>query len=123
MPVQTLDHYNIETVKLDQTVNFYMDVLDMTLGDRPPLDIPGAWLCASGHPCIHINEVTTSREGPTGPIDHVAFEATDIDLIVSKLQELHVEYEYVDSRPKLPLQQIYIVDPNGIRIELNIRGD
>ena len=41
MGLHHLDHYNIETVNLDETIKFYCDVLGLYVGDRPPLPIPG----------------------------------------------------------------------------------
>jgi len=50
MSVGMLDHYNVSTRKLDETVNFYENVLGFTNGPRPPFNFPGAWLYSSGHP-------------------------------------------------------------------------
>jgi len=86
----SLDHYNVETVELDATVTFYQDVLDMTLGNRPALDIKGAWMCVSGHPVVHVNEVSETRAAPTGAIDHVAFEADDFDGMCGHLDRIAV---------------------------------
>lgn len=122
MFLSSLDHYNIETADLDGTVSFYRDVLDMTLGDRPPLDVKGAWLCIDGHAVVHVNEVSEDRAARTGAIDHVAFEAQDFEGLSRRLDRLGLPYETVDSRPRLPLRQIYLFDPNQIRLELNFRA-
>src|SRR5580693_9256066 len=50
MSVGVLDHYNVSTRKLDETVHFYENVLGFTNGPRPPFNFPGAWLYSSGHP-------------------------------------------------------------------------
>lgn len=42
MSVGVLDHYNVSTRKLDETVRFYEDVLGFVNGPRPPFDFPGA---------------------------------------------------------------------------------
>ena len=49
MSVGLLDHYNVSTRKLNETVQFYEDVLGFTNGPRPPFNFPGAWLY-SGEP-------------------------------------------------------------------------
>ena len=36
MSVGVLDHYNVSTRKLDETVRFYQDVLGLVNGPRPP---------------------------------------------------------------------------------------
>ena len=45
MRVGQLDHYNISTRKLKDTVQFYEDVLGMKNGPRPPFDFPGVGMC------------------------------------------------------------------------------
>jgi catechol 2,3-dioxygenase-like lactoylglutathione lyase family enzyme len=119
----SLDHFNIETVELGATVAFYRDLLGMTLGDRPDVGIPGAWMCIGHRAVIHINEVDESQVAKTGAIDHVAFEAEDFDRMVERLQQAGQAHDMVDSRPKLPLRQLYVLDPNRIRIELNFRRE
>ena len=50
MSVGVLDHYNVSTRNLGDTVRFYEDVLGFVNGPRPPFDFPGAWLYSEGHP-------------------------------------------------------------------------
>ena len=44
MSVGVLDHYNVSTRKLGETIQFYEDVLGFKNGPRPPFNFPGAWL-------------------------------------------------------------------------------
>ena len=44
MSVGVLDHFNIRTRKLADTVRFYEDVLGLENGDRPNFAFPGAWM-------------------------------------------------------------------------------
>jgi catechol 2,3-dioxygenase-like lactoylglutathione lyase family enzyme len=76
MSVGVLDHYNVSTRKLNETVQFYEDVLGFTNGPRPPFNFPGAWLYSAGHPVLHLNDIsqTDAQQRPdSGVIDHVAF--------------------------------------------------
>ena len=57
MSVGVLDHYNVSTRKLGETVHFYETVLGFTNGPRPPFNFPGAWLYSSGHPVLHLNDI------------------------------------------------------------------
>ena len=118
--ISGLDHVNIETSELEETIHFYEDVLGFENGDRPPFDFPGAWLYAGGHPVIHLVE-TDAEPGPTGAIDHVAW-----------LQRLRrnerkigtkVCYLQTDGCAQLTVRQIFIHDPNGVRLELNFKRD
>ena len=63
MSVGVLDHYNVSTRKLKETVQFYEDVLGFKNGPRPPFNFPGAWLYSAGHPVLHINDISADRQG------------------------------------------------------------
>ena len=56
MSVGVLDHYNVSTRKLDETLHFYENVLGFTNGPRPPFNFPGS--TAAAIPCC---TSTTSR--------------------------------------------------------------
>ena len=76
MSVGVLDHYNLSTRKLKETVQFYEDVLGFKNGPRPPFNFPGAWLYSAGHPVLHINDISQTdkpQRPDSGVIDHVAF--------------------------------------------------
>jgi len=42
MCVGVLDHYNVSTRRLKETVQFYEDVLGFVKGPRPQFNFPGA---------------------------------------------------------------------------------
>ncbi len=44
MPLGGLQHYTIEPQDLQWTKNFYVAVLVLENGERPPLGFPGYWL-------------------------------------------------------------------------------
>ena len=51
--VGVLDHFNIRTRKLADTVRFYEDILGLEKGARPNFAFPGAWMYSEGKPvCI-----------------------------------------------------------------------
>lgn len=124
MALRRLDHYNIETVRPDETVAFYCDVLGCVNAPerRPDIPIPGTWLLVDDHPAIHVNFVDQDKTAPTGAIDHVAFEATNFIDTCDRLRSFDIEFEVVAS-PKFDLVQIYVFDPNQVRVEINIRGE
>lgn len=124
MTLKRLDHYNIETVRPDETVAFYCDALGCVNAPekRPDFGIPGTWLLVDDHPAIHVNFVGEDLAAPTGAMDHVAFDASGYLETCERLDKLEVDYETVES-PQFDLLQIYVVDPNQIRVEINIRGE
>lgn len=53
MPLGGLQHYTIEPQDLERTKDFYVDVLGLENGDRPPLDSPATGsIQAARPPCI-----------------------------------------------------------------------
>ena len=54
----------------------------------------------------------------SGAIDHVAFNADDIEGMKSKLEEVSIEYTH-RKVPGFPLEQLFIDDPDGVKVELN----
>ena len=121
MTVKLLDHVNIHTADLAGTVDFYVDVIGLEQGARPTtLARPGAWLYCGGRPLIHLNENEQSRPGGTGPIDHVAFETEGYERVASKLTERGVAFQ-AKELPDFRIRQIFVHDPNGVKLELNFR--
>jgi catechol 2,3-dioxygenase-like lactoylglutathione lyase family enzyme len=124
MPLKRIEHYNIHTAKLAETVDFYTRVLGMTNGDRPPFQFPGAWLYVGDTPVVHLVDVgngyRTGREGArgTGTLDHVAFEAQGLPAMREHLQKQKVKFEE-RVVPRNGVTQLFLEDPNGLTLELN----
>jgi catechol 2,3-dioxygenase-like lactoylglutathione lyase family enzyme len=119
--VGLLDHYNVSTRKLKETVQFYENVLGLTNGPRPPFDFPGAWLYSEGHPVLHLNDISkTDREQrpDSGVIDHVAFGSRGFEAMKQHLAGKGVSYR-VNNVPNSTRRQIFLRDPNNVEIELN----
>ena len=62
MAIKGLDHITVNVAELDASRRFYVDVLGLREGERPPFDSPGAWLYAGDRPIVHLVAV---EEGPT----------------------------------------------------------
>lgn len=121
MSVGLLDHYNIRTVKLAETVDFYERVLGLEDGDRPNFSFPGAWLYSEGQAVLHLIDVSGADEEPqegTGCIDHIAFVSKGFESMKQHLAS--TGYAFEDRIvPGGRLWQIFVRDPNGLLIELN----
>ena len=133
-----LDHYNLRTPKIQETIDFYTSVLGLLVGPRPSTR-PGAWLYDRADvPVVHVSGIDTSNpqamkeledhlgakdlstlEG-SGAIDHVAFDGPDFAGALAHLQHLGVAYTERDV-PQLSLKQLFVTDPNGVTVELNFR--
>jgi catechol 2,3-dioxygenase-like lactoylglutathione lyase family enzyme len=116
-----LDHYNVSTRKLKETVQFYEDVLGFVNGFRPQFDFPGAWLYSGSQPVLHLNDIAdTDREQrpDSGVIDHVAFGSRGFEAMKKHLSGKGVSYR-INQVPNSTRWQLFFRDPNNVEIELN----
>lgn len=122
-----LDHLLVLTDDIDATRDFWCGALDLEVGERPPLEFPGYWLYGSDGPCVHVAErgpyeQHSERIGipaASGPVEHIAFDAPDYDSLVAR-----VEREGIDAAANaVPgvMRQLFVEDPNGVKIEINVK--
>ena len=132
MPLTQLEHYLVLTDDIDATRDFYCNALGLRVGPRPPLHFAGYWVYLGDVPCIHIADWTSyrahseatgitvsARAAGTGPVDHIAFNAVDYESVKARLRA----YGIVAAEnlvPGIGLRQLFLSDPNGVKIELNI---
>ena len=128
MPLHGLEHALVLTDDLEATRAFYCDVLGFETGERPPLEFPGYWLYLDGVACVHVAEraayeAEVDRVGlrrAEGPVDHLAFAAGDYEGLVARLRTTGVRAVSNDV-PAAGIRQLFLDDPNGVRVELNVR--
>jgi catechol 2,3-dioxygenase-like lactoylglutathione lyase family enzyme len=116
-----LDHYNVSTRNLRDTVRFYEEVLGLVNGPRPPFDFPGAWLYSEGHPVLHLNDISPTdkpQRPDSGVIDHIAFGSRGFEAIKQHLTRKGVPFR-ANEVPNSTRRQIFLTDPNNVLIELN----
>ena len=95
-----MEHVLVLSDDVDASREFYTSVVGLQVGARPPLEFPGFWLYAGSTPCLHIAErqayqahaqrlglsVTPDAFG-RGPVDHIAFNASDYEAAVARLEQ------------------------------------
>jgi catechol 2,3-dioxygenase-like lactoylglutathione lyase family enzyme len=129
MPLGTLQHFTIEPQNLERSRDFYVDVLGLEVGDRPPLDFPGYWLYSGGVATVHLMGTRKPREGivvrgtektfeDTGRFDHIAFAATDVASVRERLRSKGVKFRE-SIVPRTGDTQFFLYDPDGVGVELN----
>lgn len=137
MALQTLAHYSVRTTQLEASRHFYVDVLGLQEGFRPPFDFPGLWLYKGGDEAqfgiVHI--IGIDPDAPQGlsdylgdkneaslrgsaAIDHLAFLATDLLDMRRRLNGAGLAFRE-RTVPSIGLHQIFVEDPSGVTIELN----
>jgi catechol 2,3-dioxygenase-like lactoylglutathione lyase family enzyme len=121
MPVDALQHINIRTADVDRARDFYVHALGLRAGDRPPFTSTGYWLYLGDDPVIHLVQKRPGEPAAaktTGAIDHVAFRGVDLEATRQALTREGIGFE--EKRvPRDNSVQLFVLDPDGIRIELN----
>jgi catechol 2,3-dioxygenase-like lactoylglutathione lyase family enzyme len=132
MPLNHLQHFLIQTADMQKTRDWYVEVLGMREGYAPDFKFPVCWLYIGEHDVLHIAEggknVSANRmqylgqqsdalEG-TGVIDHVAFRASGLRDMLEHLRRLKVGFKTRQVSDQ-GLFQLFMFDPNGVKVELN----
>lgn len=122
MTLSSLDHVTIHCADLARSRAFYVDVLELVDGARPAFNSPGAWLYLGGKPVVHL--VAGLNDGAakgSGSLDHIAFDASDLDGTRKRLTAMQVRFTEMGV-PGGALYQVFLHDPDGIKVELNFRA-
>jgi len=123
MPVEGLDHYNLRAPRavIDALRDFYVAVLGLEQGSRPPFRSQGYWLYAGAQPLVHLTVAGEGENRPsqvTNTLDHVALACTDSARFEATLQKHGIHYA-IDEVPGTSIRQIFFSDPAGNGVELN----
>jgi catechol 2,3-dioxygenase-like lactoylglutathione lyase family enzyme len=114
-----MNHFTIVAEDERTTLDFYVGLLGMTVGPRPDLGFPGAWLYAGGPQAVlHMyfdRPVPTQR---AGVIDHMAFTATDLRAVTARFDESGTKYD-LRRQVGAGTWQLFTYDPNGAKVELD----
>lgn len=119
MPVTAFQHVNTRSADVERTKDFYLR-LGLRVGDRPPFASRGYWMYLGDHPVLHLVQRKDGEphlEGG-GNLDHVAFQATDLDGTRRVLAEAGLSFREAVV-PRDNTVQIFVRDPDGIQVELN----
>ncbi len=135
MSVNALDHVNIRTSLMGESIAFYRDMLGMKVTPAPGMNdtSENAWVVADdGRPVVHLNRVLEGSDflgddrdwsalRGSARVHHVAFDCADYDGFRARLSRaaLALTFNEVTS---INLRQIFVHDPNEILIELNFRS-
>jgi len=104
---------------LEKVKEFYCQVFDLKEGFRPDFSNRGYWLYADDKPIVHLSESDLHKPmAKQGYLDHVAFQASGLNEVISRLESLNHKYR-MDYIPDIHLTQIFLNDPAGSRLEIN----
>ena len=137
MPLAHIEHYLIAADDMAKTRDWYCSVLGMQEGPHPDFGFPVHWLYLDGRDVVHIGASAkqagenqkvylgrTSQDtgSGTGAIDHIAFRATGLAAMLANLRSRGVEFSERRASSQSPYQ-LFLYDPNGIKVELNFHAD
>ena len=117
MAIQGMNHFNVLTDDVEATRKFYVNILGLTVGPRPPFSFGGIWLYAGGKPILHISE-DELPESRSGVIDHIAFTSNDLRGTCATLDRNAIPYS-VSKQVQTGIWQIFFRDPMGAKVELD----
>lgn len=124
MPVTAFNHFNLRAPQplLKHIRDFYVDVVGLREGWRPPFDFRGHWLYLGEQAVLHLVELPPgslgAAPGAASTFDHVAFSCSGLAETEARLQRLGVAYRraYV---PGTTQCQLFVQDPAGNGVEFN----
>ena len=122
MSIQAMNHFTVLARDLEATKAFYIGLLGLTEGPRPPFDFPGAWLYAGDQALLHIVAGRPVPDPPAGVLDHMAFSADKLGDTVARLKQQKIDY-VLRRQPGYGPWQLFCHDPNGAKVELDFSPD
>jgi catechol 2,3-dioxygenase-like lactoylglutathione lyase family enzyme len=132
MPLTYMEHFLLQTEDIEATKDWYVNVLGFRVGPSPDFKFPVYWLYLGDRDVLHITtggkNVSDNRKKyvgqqsdastGTGVIDHIGFRTTGLVDMIDHLKKLGIDFKerQVDDQG---LYQLFLFDPNGVKIELN----
>ncbi len=122
MPVNGLDHYNIAApqIVIEQCRAFYIDIIGLTEGYRPPPRKLGYWLYANNKPILHLTVSEIERQTDNNYFNHIALAASDPEAFLASCKANGIHYQ-TNTIEQLGVTQIFLHDPAGTHLELNCK--
>jgi catechol 2,3-dioxygenase-like lactoylglutathione lyase family enzyme len=132
VPLSHIEHFLIQAEDVAATREWYVRVLGMREGPHPDFKFPVCWLYLGDVDVVHLTQgganVTENRirylgqqsqaVRGSGVVDHIAFRCTGLRDMLAHLKREKVGFDQRMVSDQ-GLYQIFMLDPNGLKIELN----
>ena len=133
MPLSHIEHILVAADDIDATRDWYARVLGMKSGPHPDFGFPVHWMYLGERDVVHIGpsaraagdiqkkylgRTSQGSAAGTGAIDHIAFRATGLRGMLEHLKKEKVAFSQRRANGQA-LFQLFFLDPNGIKVELN----
>ena len=135
MTLAFMEHFLIQSADIEATKDWWVNVLGMRVGPSPDFKFPVYWLyigdkrCAASHAGRRerlrqpdeISRSAIAGDQGSGVVDHIGFRAHGLEDTIAHLNKLGIKFteRQVDDQG---LYQLFLFDPNGVKVELNSRG-
>jgi catechol 2,3-dioxygenase-like lactoylglutathione lyase family enzyme len=132
MPLAFIEHFLIQSADIEATKDWWVNVLGLRVGPSPDFKFPVYWLYAGDRDVLHLTQggsnvsdnrmkylgQTSQATHGSGVVDHIGFRSTGLHDMIDHLTKLGVEFKerQVDDQG---LYQLFLFDPNGVKVELN----
>jgi catechol 2,3-dioxygenase-like lactoylglutathione lyase family enzyme len=132
MALAFIEHFLIQSADIEVTKDWWCNVLGMHVGPSPDFKFPVYWLYIGERDVVHLTQggknVSENRmkylgqssqaTDGSGVIDHIGFRATGLEETISRLTKLGVDFKERQVNDQ-GLYQLFLFDPNGVKVELN----
>ncbi|MBX3641346.1 MAG: VOC family protein [Nitrosomonas sp.] len=124
MTIESMNHFTVLSSNLEKTKSFYIHLLGLTEGYRPPMASEGVWLYAKdkNHSILHVMAGRPMPEHAPGVIDHMAFTATGLQSVIDTLKQQGIPYR-LNRMAELGIWQLFCNDPDGAKVEMDFAAD
>ncbi len=116
--IRCVHHFGRLTKRVEESKQFYCEILGFREIERPNFDFGGAWLFLCGVQ-IHLIENAAAPD-PVGDIhsrvNHIALHVDDLDAARDRLIEAGVSFK--ESPAGRNVRQLFFRDPDGHTVEL-----
>jgi glyoxylase I family protein len=120
--IEGINHYNLRADEktIEVLKNFYIEIVGLKLGHRPPFKNGGYWLYANQKDVLHLS---FSKNGIVNELnvnstfDHMAFTCKDENMYIDLLNKKNIKFS-IREIPEIGTRQIFFKDPAGNGIEL-----
>jgi catechol-2,3-dioxygenase len=120
--INGIDHYNLRSDEkmIESLKDFYINIVGLKLGHRPPFKSKGYWLYAKEKDVLHLSSSKDNVKNLTNvnsTLDHVSFSASNKVFFIEILERKNIPFKerYI---PEINIEQLFFKDPAGNGIEL-----
>lgn len=123
-PKFAFNHISLSVKDVDESVQFYQNVLQLNEINNTASDSKTRWLSLNEGKQLHLIPRPNS-EIKINKAVHFALSTSDLDNVISNLKSLKIEFSDWQDVPNRiyirrdGIKQIYFQDPNGYWIEIN----